>query len=44
MNELEQQFQQAMIDLYTRSMRELRYDARWFLQMVAMDGAVPTAR
>ncbi len=33
-----------MIELYARSKRELHYDARWFLQMVAMDGAVQAAR
>ena len=44
MNELESRFQDALIGLYTRTKKELHYNAKRFMQMLLEDGAVATAK
>jgi len=44
MSLLEQQFEQAMFDIYRRAKAEAKYNASIFLQMVTTRGGVDTAR
>ena len=44
MNELEDKFHDAMLDLYRVAKKECGYDAKVFLDMVLTDGGVKTAR
>jgi hypothetical protein len=42
--ELEDQFHQAMIDIYLAAKRDCNYNATYFIQMVERHGGVETAR
>lgn len=44
MDELEEQFHQAMIEIYRRAKEECNYVATRFIQMVAEKGGVATAK
>ena len=44
MTELESEFHQAMFNIYQEALRDLRYNARLFVEMVARHGGVETAR
>ena len=43
-NQLEEEFYEAMCDIYRRAKRETKYNARRFIQMVERDGGLATAR
>jgi len=43
-SKLEREFHEAMMEVYTRALREARYNARRFRSMVAEHGGVETAR
>ncbi len=44
MEEPETEFHQAMFSIYERALRDLGYNARLFVEMVAQHGGVETAR
>jgi hypothetical protein len=44
MSELEQQFHQAMIQVYKDAKKHCNYNATYFLQMVSEKGGLATAR
>src|SRR5688500_7623924 len=44
MTPLEAEFHEAMVELYARALREVRYNARYFIDMVSNDGGRETAR
>ena len=44
MPDIEATFHQAMLDIYSKALRELRYNATYFAQMVEQRGGVETAR
>jgi hypothetical protein len=44
LRELSNQFHRAMINIYERALRECRYNANRFIQMVQHDGGVEAAK
>ena len=44
MMDLNAEFHQAMVGIYERALRDLGYNARFFIEMVAQHGGVETAR